>query len=339
MNDTLLRQSFSRVKDDVAYLASLITGHGNSINELKILLRSQQYRIESLEAVDLSIELAKVSEKVDSVEKELLGTIKTIMKDVLIALQRLDKLEKRDVRQEFMVLSDEIKRVMEEIDYLKTGLDELKSESLGQVYDRISVLEQGDARVDMAQIHSRVEELSSQIGPLKDIAEHKVGEMSEFQAFKQRMDDLERRLDELHEARLKELGSVKDEVPSIETDADKTENASINDVKGSLRFETPVSEHMKNDETSVRLIKPDDEIKEKKIVLRQFSKSKKQLIQEKILAIVTENELSVPQLKEVVVDHNHLCSKASFYRYFDDLKAKGRVDVKKDNGDETVVVL
>lgn len=62
-------------------------------------------------------------------------------------------------------------------------------------------------------------------------------------------------------------------------------------------------------------------------VMRKVSRNKKSLIKRRIIEIATNEELSLSELKEIVVDEQGLCSKATFYRYFDDLKKKGKLSL------------
>jgi threonyl-tRNA synthetase len=59
-------------------------------------------------------------------------------------------------------------------------------------------------------------------------------------------------------------------------------------------------------------------------VISQAERHKKGLLKQKI---VEQLELgkSVPEAKETLVDHQKYCSKASFYRYIEELKRDGRL--------------
>ncbi len=58
-------------------------------------------------------------------------------------------------------------------------------------------------------------------------------------------------------------------------------------------------------------------------IMRRVSRNKKRIVKKKIVDIATTQELALAELKEIVVDEQALCSKATFYRYFEDLKKKG----------------
>jgi hypothetical protein len=55
-------------------------------------------------------------------------------------------------------------------------------------------------------------------------------------------------------------------------------------------------------------------------VISKFKRNKKRMIKNKILETIKDSALSIPEIKEVVVDQFKYCSKATFYRYIEELK-------------------
>lgn len=55
-------------------------------------------------------------------------------------------------------------------------------------------------------------------------------------------------------------------------------------------------------------------------VINKFKRNKKRLIKNKILETIKANILSIPEIKEIIVDQQRYCSKASFYRYIEELR-------------------
>ncbi len=72
-------------------------------------------------------------------------------------------------------------------------------------------------------------------------------------------------------------------------------------------------------------------------LMRSLARNQKGLIKQKILEMAGEARLSIPELKERIVDDRNYCSKASFYRYIDELKAGGKIDFMSLEGREIVV--
>ena len=66
--------------------------------------------------------------------------------------------------------------------------------------------------------------------------------------------------------------------------------------------------------------------------ISRFDLDKKAIIKAKILETVEHAPVMLPRLKEIVVDQNRYCSKASFYRYFDELKRDEKVSIVEMNG-------
>ena len=54
--------------------------------------------------------------------------------------------------------------------------------------------------------------------------------------------------------------------------------------------------------------------------LRKFNKSKKTVIKQKILETIRIKPLTLPDLKYYIVNQLEYCSKASFYRYIEEMK-------------------
>ena len=61
-------------------------------------------------------------------------------------------------------------------------------------------------------------------------------------------------------------------------------------------------------------------------LIQGFDRNKKRILTKKILDVIAEKQLTLPELKTLVVDELGYCSKASFYRYFEALKKRKLVD-------------
>ncbi len=66
-------------------------------------------------------------------------------------------------------------------------------------------------------------------------------------------------------------------------------------------------------------------------VLTKFKRNKRRLIKNKILETIKLKQLSIPEIKEIVVDQFQYCSKASFYRYVEELKQKDFIHIGTNN--------
>mgnify|MGYP001218179199 CR=1 FL=1 len=69
----------------------------------------------------------------------------------------------------------------------------------------------------------------------------------------------------------------------------------------------------------------------KEELMKRFEKNKKEIIKNKILELISQNQnINITDLKEEMVRKKY-CSRASFYRYLSDLKELGRVDFMEIN--------
>jgi 23S rRNA G2069 N7-methylase RlmK/C1962 C5-methylase RlmI len=55
---------------------------------------------------------------------------------------------------------------------------------------------------------------------------------------------------------------------------------------------------------------------------RKYKKKKKEIIMHKILESIKHGNQEIPEIKAVIVDELNYCSKASFYRYIEEMKRK-----------------
>jgi predicted transcriptional regulator len=80
------------------------------------------------------------------------------------------------------------------------------------------------------------------------------------------------------------------------------------------------------------------EAKFKSQLIKKIDRNKKSIIKQKIVDIVKSKQVTLPELKEIVVDEHCYCSKASFYRYFEELKTKDIIDFVDINNLKVIVL-
>lgn len=66
-------------------------------------------------------------------------------------------------------------------------------------------------------------------------------------------------------------------------------------------------------------------------MMRRLKRNKRSVIKQKIINVIASGQFTLPELKDIIVDENNYCSKASFYRYFEELKNRGIIDVVEIN--------
>ena len=61
-------------------------------------------------------------------------------------------------------------------------------------------------------------------------------------------------------------------------------------------------------------------------LIDKIKRKKRMIIKNRILELAGSNSLSLPDLKDIVVEEEKLCSKATFYRYIEKMKQKNLID-------------
>ena len=60
--------------------------------------------------------------------------------------------------------------------------------------------------------------------------------------------------------------------------------------------------------------------------MQRINKNRKSIILNRIKSLAAQKNLSLSDMRDVIVDQESLCSKATFYRYIDKMKKKGLID-------------
>ena len=74
----------------------------------------------------------------------------------------------------------------------------------------------------------------------------------------------------------------------------------------------------------------------KERLLKKISRNSKEYVKSVIFSFIKKYErISGPQLKEIIVEEQGLCSKSSFYRLLQELEEEGDIDVFESNKEKT----
>lgn len=71
--------------------------------------------------------------------------------------------------------------------------------------------------------------------------------------------------------------------------------------------------------------------------VRKFERKRKDLIKQKIIELANNQQLTIPEIKDMIVDKECYCSKATFYRYIEKLQDTKEIDFVELNERKVVV--
>ena len=74
-------------------------------------------------------------------------------------------------------------------------------------------------------------------------------------------------------------------------------------------------------------------------VMRKFNKKRKQVVITRIQNLASQKNLSLSDIKDIIVETEQLCSKATFYRYIELMKKRNLIDIAMINETEILVVI
>ncbi len=101
---------------------------------------------------------------------------------------------------------------------------------------------------------------------------------------------------------------------------------------------TEMHETLKKMQESFASGKAKKESKLQQQMIKKIDKNKRGIIKQKIRDIVAVKSLTLPELKEIIVDENSYCSKASFYRYIEELQRRGMLEIVEVDSVKTIVL-
>ncbi|MBW2985077.1 hypothetical protein KY313_00275 [Candidatus Woesearchaeota archaeon] len=117
-------------------------------------------------------------------------------------------------------------------------------------------------------------------------------------------------IDQLKQGLRNSFSNIKEDITSNTTkikelvDQNKELKDTINELKRTIKDIT--------NNQSKDLLKED--------MLTKIKRNRKEIVKAKILELVQTERYSIPEIKDIVVDRDNYCSKATFYRYISDIK-------------------
>lgn len=159
---------------------------------------------------------------------------------------------------------------------------------------------------------------------------------------RQNMDNLEELRESLKESFSKvkkdiathdsEIKEIKDLISDLNKKIDYLiENAKERTSLSNFPHETKGSQKL----VSVRQIRDSNLESE---FLKKFKKNRKNIIKSKILSLIKNKEMGRIELKSVIVDQLNYCSKASLYRYLQEMMYQGQINSVNSKEKEYFIV-
>jgi predicted transcriptional regulator len=118
-------------------------------------------------------------------------------------------------------------------------------------------------------------------------------------------------IDKLKEGLRNSFGSIKEDITS---NTNNIQELMKNDreLKKKIQELKETIENLANNQ-SKDLLKED--------MMTKIKRNRKEIVKAKILELVHTERYSIPEIKEILVDRDNYCSKATFYRYISNLKS------------------
>ena len=139
-----------------------------------------------------------------------------------------------------------------------------------------------------------------------------------------------KKIEELNQ-RVSRLENNETETESSETIHEEEQAETTND--GEKTYEEPRTETHTNEDNYIILGAPKGTERRNKSIqalqqdtLKEVTKNRKQIVKEKILSHTQHSRTSPLELKKIFVDRYKYCSKATFYRYLNELETEGKIN-------------
>ena len=183
----------------------------------------------------------------------------------------------------------------------------------------------------------------------------------DFLELKSQMNVIEEELIRLQEL-VKDIRKQPEESREKENISESQPSLSIEDLRLELRkiIQEEVREALKEQNTQAAELfsaetQPENEQKEQEIIpptppkkkatdnlkedlIKSYERNRKDIVKQQILGEATKGNLTKIALRDLVVDQKNYCSKASFYRYMDELELQGLLSYQRRKGKDIIHV-
>ncbi|MBI2545677.1 hypothetical protein HYV81_00690 [Candidatus Woesearchaeota archaeon] len=249
---------------------------------------------------------------------------------------------KEGLRQSFQRVKDDVAYQTWYIGQSSARMQQLESQ-FSKVIEELSTFNHAlkEASVTNENILNAFTELKGQADALSqsfaELKQRDLGVVQEISAIKSGIQNVVIGLYE-------KLSGVESAVKEAEKAQEKHLAAVLDQIQGKLGQFEERSAHDREllkaaVKEALRDMKPEQPRKESKLqaqLMKKIDKNRKNLIKQKIKDIVSVRSMSLPELKEIIVDENGYCSKATFYRYIDEMRDKKILSVIEIDNIKTI---
>ena len=272
------------------------------------------------------------------------------------------------VKEDMTSNSLQIQHANAKVDHLNINLEQINSqikqtesyfsainEQLASISNEFALNLKNDSNSNQI-VHNSMSELKTSIDSIKSlldsIKEREANNLQEINSIKlgiqniviglyQKLDNMESSIRDIAKASSNAnlISSIEDSDNKISKKIELLDKNMQNliikeDIK--LLIKETVQESLKSKDKKVEVKKESNKLQLQ--MLKKLGKNKKAIIKQKIIDIISARNLSLPELKEIIVDDNSYCSKATFYRYIEELRKNGRLEVIEVNNIKTITV-
>lgn len=124
-------------------------------------------------------------------------------------------------------------------------------------------------------------------------------------------------LEQLKQGLKNSFTNIRSDIDNIKTDTNSN-NKKIQELLDQNKELQETIKTLQETITSLALNQNKDNLKSD--MLTKIKRNRKEIIKARILELVQTERYSIPEIKDIVVDRDNYCSKASFYRYITELK-------------------
>jgi len=331
-----IEQSFSKIKEDMVERIKEIKKLDNKISEIGLRLDNILETQETINTkMSISI-LEQIKEIKSKIKQEIKDEIKQNIKEAVIKdIKDYLKVEIEEYKKEIkevikQAISETVNNAIKNNENINTLNNiEVNHTNNSASYEPNSPQNNMNPRIinDMNNIHHNLNPTYSANNIINQNINPETSEWQQFIMLKKEINEIKSMMQNFQ---------MQQNQLNLQQMQNNFHNSQSNSYLNRNNFEVhqqamPYQIHQQatNDNYHNQYINREDKLKRE--MLRKFEKNKKEIIKNKIKELLHNKSLKLSELKYIIVEQYGYCSKASFYRYYNELKEQGLVlEVKKE---------